>query len=53
MKTSKQEADLHNLAYEMDKLRDSMAAVPSRTQQNTSFHQSNSVDSQMEPKQDY
>lgn len=53
MKTSKQEADLHNLAYEMDKLRDSMAAVPGRSPPNTSFHQSNSVDSQMEPKQDY
>lgn len=46
---------MHNLTYELDKLKDSFAAVPRRGFPNASFHQSNSVDSQIEPgaKQDY
>ena len=46
MKTSKQEADIHNLNYEIEKLKDSLTAAPSRAL--ASFNHSNSVDSNLE-----
>ncbi len=56
MKSSKQEADLHNLSYELEKMRDNFAAGPSKSNlYNASFNQNNSVDSQQDlsGKQDY